>query len=140
MVEDSVRVLVAEDDEDIRHLVRRLLAFAQVDVRTAVDGAQALQVLEADPVHCVVLDVRMPVLSGIEVLRAVRDRGLDVPVVMLTASVEAHVEQAALDLGAATVLLKPFEARDLLGAVARAVRSRHPALPLPSRLTRALDG
>ena len=143
MADGQVRVLVAEDDEDIRHLVERLLSFAQVDVRTAADGAQALQALQAldsEPVHCLVLDVKMPGLDGLQVLRAVQDRGLCVPVVMLTASVEGRVQDEALGLGAAAVLRKPFEGRDLLAAVARAVQVRHPEVMLTDPLTTALGG
>jgi CheY-like chemotaxis protein len=136
----GVRVLVAEDDEDVRHLVERLLTRAEVEVTTAVDGAHAIEVLGARPVHCLVLDVRMPGLGGLEVLRTLGDSAPEVPVVVLTGSAESRVRKEALDLGAAAVLPKPFEARELVHAVATAVHHSHPGVPLSPPLESALSG
>lgn len=133
----DVRVLVAEDDEDIRVLIERVFSYVGVRVTTAGDGAAALAALGAVDPHCLVLDLRMPDVDGMEVLGAMRRRGSTVPAVMLTASVETEIEVDALEVGAFAVVRKPFQTRALLTVVARAIRSEFPGLVFPERFAEA---
>lgn len=115
----AVRVLVADDDEDIRDLVRFKLSQAGFDVLAVDDGAAALAAIEESPPDVAVLDVMMPGLSGIDVLRRVRDdeRIRGTRIVLLTArSRDADVD-AGFAAGADDYLVKPFSPRELLHRV-----------------------
>ncbi len=114
-----VRVLVADDDEDIRDLVSFKLSQAGFDVRAVDDGMAALAAIEESPPDVAVLDVMMPGLSGIDVLRRVRDddRNRGVRVVLLTARSRDSDVDAGFAAGADDYLIKPFSPRELLHRV-----------------------
>ncbi len=135
MESQDVRILIAEDDEDIRVLLERVFAYAGVRVTTVGDGAQALAAIADVAPHCLVLDLRMPDVDGMEVLGALRRTGSTVPAVMLTASVDSDVE--ALEAGAFAVVRKPFQTRALLSVVAKAIHSATPGLDFPERFAAA---
>src|SRR3954470_4034288 len=77
-------VLVVDDDEELRDYYGKCLRQAGYDVAAAADGAQAIEVLATRGVHAIVSDINMPVYTGMEFLRAVRERDLDVPVILVT--------------------------------------------------------
>ena len=133
MESQHVRVLIAEDDEDIRVLIQRVFSHVGVQVTTVGDGAAALAALDTVAPHCLVLDLRMPDVDGMEVLSTMRSNEVTVPAVLLTASVEIEIEVDALEAGAFAVVRKPFQTRALLTVVARAIRSEHPDLVFPER-------
>ena len=115
----QVRILVADDDKDIRDLVVFKLSQAGSLVQAVDNGAAALTAIEADPPRLAILDVMMPGLSGIDVLRRLRTGPTtsDMDVMLLTAkSREADVE-AGLATGASDYVIKPFSPRDLLERV-----------------------
>jgi CheY-like chemotaxis protein len=111
-------VLVVDDDDAIRHVVRAVLEAGDFEVLEASDGESALELLSTsngEAPAVVVLDVMMPGLDGIEVCRRIdHDRA---KVLMLTARLDAGTEQASKDAGAVAFLTKPFSAIDLLEAV-----------------------
>jgi DNA-binding response OmpR family regulator len=115
----QVRILVADDDRDIRDLVTFKLGQAGFNVQAVDDGTAALAAIEADPPDLAVLDVMMPGLSGIDVLRKIRDaeRMSGVRVILLTArSRDADVD-AGFATGADDYIIKPFSPRELLHRV-----------------------
>lgn len=119
MTPEQTRVLVADDDPDIRDLVTFKLRQAGFDLRTFDDGASALAAIEADPPELVVLDVMMPGLSGIDLLKKIREdeRLRGVRVILLTArSRDADVD-AGFATGADDYVIKPFSPRELLHRV-----------------------
>jgi DNA-binding response OmpR family regulator len=119
MTPELVNVLVADDDRDIRDLIRFKLEQAGFHLRVFDDGPSALAAMEADPPDLAVLDVMMPGLSGIDVLRKVREdeRLHMVRVILLTArSRDADVD-AGFATGADDYIIKPFSPRELLHRV-----------------------
>lgn len=119
MTPERVNVLVADDDRDIRDLIKFKLDQAGFRLRVFDDGPSALAAIEADPPDLAVLDVMMPGLSGIDVLRKVRgDERLGmVRVILLTArSRDADVD-AGFATGADDYIIKPFSPRELLHRV-----------------------
>jgi DNA-binding response OmpR family regulator len=119
MTPEHARILVADDDPDIRHLVVFKLGQAGFKVQAVGDGTAALAAIEADPPDLAVLDMMMPGLSGIDVLRKIRDgeRTRDVRVILLTArSRDADVD-AGFATGADDYVIKPFSPRELLHRV-----------------------
>ena len=127
MSEDDTarRVLVAEDEAHIRELVRLHLGLEGWDVLEAATGQDALDRLRAEPVDLVVLDIMLPGLDGITVLRAMRRGGpnASTPVLLLTARREESDKVLGLDSGADDYLTKPFGVRELV-ARARALMRR----------------
>jgi DNA-binding response OmpR family regulator len=116
---EQTRILVADDDRDIRDLVTFKLGQAGFNVQAVDDGTAALAAIQDDPPDLAVLDVMMPGLSGIDVLRKLRDaeptRG--VRVILLTArSRDADVD-AGFATGADDYVIKPFSPRELLHRV-----------------------
>jgi len=128
-------VLVIDDDEKITSLVRRSLAFAGYQVRTAADGEAGLNLLMEETPDLIILDVMMPKLDGWEVVRRIREAGLSVPVLMLTARDDVSDRVRGLDLGADDYLVKPFALDELLARVRALLRRRPDAADRPRKLT-----
>jgi len=123
------RVLVAEDEAHIRELVRLHLGLEGWDVLEAATGQDALDRLRAEPVDLVVLDIMLPGLDGITVLRAMRRGGpnADTPVLLLTARREESDKVLGLDSGADDYLTKPFGVRELVARARALMRRVRPA-------------
>jgi DNA-binding response OmpR family regulator len=119
MTSEQIRILVADDDRDIRDLVTFKLGQAGFSVRAVDDGTAALAAISDDPPDLAVLDVMMPGLSGIDVLRKLRDaeptRG--VRVILLTARSRDADDDAGFATGADDYIIKPFSPRELLHRV-----------------------
>ena len=110
-------ILVVDDDPTILATVSEALDFEGFPVMTATNGAEALELVDRNWPSLVLLDMRMPVLDGWGFMRAVRERGLNLTVVVMTAAADAR--RWAREIDAQGVLAKPFELDDLLGAVIR---------------------
>jgi DNA-binding response OmpR family regulator len=112
------RILVADDERDIRSVLALYLEDAGYEVVEAADGAEALEILQTQPIDLCLLDIMMPVMDGYHVLRRIRETS-DVPVIVISAKGQDPEKILGLDLGADDYLVKPFNP---LEAVAR-VRS-----------------
>ncbi|MDP9189935.1 MAG: response regulator transcription factor [Actinomycetota bacterium] len=123
---NSARVLVVEDDEAIADVLRRSLRAEGHDVRSAADGVEALRATEEFTPDLILLDLGLPRLDGIEVLKRVRAENSDVPILILTARTETDDRVAGLDSGADDYLPKPFEREELLARTRALLRRRPP--------------
>jgi len=127
-----MRVLVAEDDEALRSVLERGLQRAGYVVDSVADGSEALAYLRTYEYGVVVLDWRMPVMSGIDVIQSLRRSGGNVPVLMLTARDMPADRVLGLDQGADDYLVKPFDFPELLARLRalqrRPSETRHPLL------------
>ena len=110
-------ILVVDDDPSILATVSEILEFEGYPVRTATNGAEALQVIEQEPPSLVLLDMRMPVLDGWGLARRLGERGVRLPIVVMTAAQDAR--RWAEEIGAAGYVPKPFELPELLDTVER---------------------
>jgi len=110
-------ILVIDDDQAIRTTIADLLEAEGYPVATAVNGADGLVVLDQVKPALVLLDMRMPVLDGWGFARTLHERGISVPIVVLTAAQDAR--RWAREINAADVVAKPFDLIDLLDAVER---------------------
>jgi two-component system, chemotaxis family, chemotaxis protein CheY len=117
-------ILVVDDDPTILAAVSEALDLEGFPVVTATNGAEALVVLDREQPSLVLLDMRMPVLDGWGFMHAIRERGVDITVVVMTAAADAR--RWGREIGAQGVLAKPFELDDLVGAVRR-LRPPEPA-------------
>jgi len=110
-------ILVVDDDPSILDMVAQVLDFEGYPVQTAADGAAALDAVAAARPSLVLLDMRMPVLDGWGFAQALRARGVQLPIVVMTAAQDAR--RWAKEIGAAGYLAKPFELLELLAVVER---------------------
>ena len=117
------RVLVVDDENDIRGLVRELLERAGHDVIEAPDGNEGLRLFYAEHPDVVILDVSMPGLTGWEVLERIRELG-ETPVIMLTANADELDKVRGLRAGADDYITKPFGRQELLARVGAQLRRR----------------
>ncbi len=116
------RLLVADDDPDVRDSLSRALRYAGYQVSTAVHGADALDSVARAPVDLIVLDVLMPILDGLDACRRLRERGDDTPVLVLTARDAVQDRVTGLEAGADDYLVKPFALSELLARVRALLR------------------
>jgi DNA-binding response OmpR family regulator len=117
-----VRVLVAEDDEGLRAVLERGLREGGYAVDATSDGEQALRYLDTYEYEVAIVDWRMPKVSGLDVVRRLRQRGSTLPVLMLTARDAAGDRVTGLDEGADDYLVKPFEFSELLARLRALLR------------------
>jgi len=101
-------ILVAEDDEDTRKLIGRLLKEEDYEVTTSKDGIEALLHLGKKHFDLILSDIRMPNFDGLKLLEMIKQKGIKAPVIFLTAMAAAEEEQKGLELGAMDYIKKPI--------------------------------
>ncbi|HEX9797560.1 MAG TPA: response regulator [Anaerolineales bacterium] len=113
------KVLIAEDERDIRELISFTLRFHGFDVVTAKDGEEALELALKEHPHMVLLDIRMPRMSGYEVCRLIKDNEATkhIPVIFISAKGQESEVKEGMDAGAADYILKPFSPDQLIERV-----------------------
>jgi DNA-binding NtrC family response regulator len=116
-------ILAVDDEADMLVTYRSLLS-GEYQVSTAPSGAAALQVLREQPVSLVLLDMRMPQLNGLELLKQIKAEAFEPDVIMVTASKELATAVEAMKAGAIDYLTKPFEAKELLVVIEKALEKR----------------
>jgi two-component system response regulator MprA len=131
---ETRKVLIAEDDPSVRKAVQRVLELEKYDVTAVNDGQAALEELSKTRFDLAVLDVMMPFADGLTVCREARHRGIQTPILLLTARVEVGDRVAGLDAGADDYLVKPFVVDELL-ARCRALLRRSVSATTHSTLT-----
>ena len=112
-----MRVLIAEDEAELAKGLKFLLEKNKFTVDAVHDGAEALSYFRCRDYDVVILDIMMPKLNGLEVLRQIRDAGSGVPVLMLTAKAEIEDRVAGLEAGADDYLPKPFASSEFIARV-----------------------
>jgi len=122
-----VRILLVEDDDLLAAGIRDTLERALYAVEWVPDGAQALAALKSNAFDLVVLDLGLPKVDGVEVLRKVRGEGGAVPVIVLSARDTASDRVLGLDAGADDYLIKPFDVDELLARVRAQLRRQRGA-------------
>lgn len=124
----AVKILLADDEPHILQFLELGLKNEGFDVRTAPDGATALEVASEFQPHMVILDVMMPEMDGFEVVERLRSSGHPVGVIMLTAKDEVEHRVKGLWLGADDYMIKPFAFDELLARIQARLRNQFPLL------------
>lgn len=122
-----MRILVAEDEKDLNRLIEKKLAKSGYGVDTAFDGEEALDYVEFAEYDAIILDVMMPKKDGFAVIKEMRSRGINTPVIFLTARDSIEDRVAGLDLGANDYLVKPFSFDELMARVRAMTRMKYGA-------------
>lgn len=112
-----MRLLLAEDERDLSQALAAALSHNHYSVDTVFDGQEALDYLEGQEYDGVILDIMMPKKTGLEVLKEIRAKGNQVPVLLLTAKTQVDDRVIGLDAGADDYLGKPFVMKELLARI-----------------------
>jgi two-component system, OmpR family, KDP operon response regulator KdpE len=118
------RILVVDDEPPIRRLLKTALTAQSWRVEEAADGPEALEFLRRNKVDLIVLDLGLPQMDGLEVIRQLRDGGNLTPIVVLSSRDDEKGKVAALDLGADDYVTKPFGVEELAARIRAALRHR----------------
>lgn len=119
-----MRLLLAEDEKALSRALAVILERNNYSIDTVYDGQSALDYLEADNYDGVILDIMMPKVDGLTVLRKVRERGNQIPILLLTAKSEIDDKVEGLDAGANDYLSKPFHSKELLARIRAMTRTK----------------
>ena len=117
-----MRVLFVEDDKSIAHFVKKGLRESYFAVDVAYDGEEGLYLALNERYDLLILDIMLPKVDGVEILKLVRERGIDTPVIFLTAKDAEGDIVRGLNLGADDYMVKPFSAIELLARVRAILR------------------
>jgi len=130
----ATRVLVVDDEPSITDLVSMALRYEQFDVRVAKNGREALDTVESFSPDLAVLDIMMPGIDGFEVARRLRNQGIRLPILFLTARDATEDKIRGLTLGGDDYMTKPFSVEELVARIRAILRRVQPAAASQSRL------
>jgi DNA-binding response OmpR family regulator len=121
------KILIAEDERDIRDLITFTLRYAGHEVIQATNGEEAYALAQQEKPHLVLMDVRMPRMTGYDACRALKadETTRDIPVVFLSAKGQEAEVQTGLEVGAADYILKPFSPDQLTKRVSEILAQEH---------------
>ncbi|WP_430788690.1 response regulator transcription factor [Virgibacillus flavescens] len=111
------KILIVEDEKKLSRVLQLELGYENYQTQIADNGRQALQLMQSKTWDLVLLDIMLPELSGLEVLRKIRRTDQQTPIILLTARDQVHDKVSGLDLGANDYITKPFQIEELLARV-----------------------
>ncbi len=117
-----MKILIVEDNVELNDTVKEILEMNGYLVDSAYDGEEALEFLKLSEYDLIILDIMLPKIDGYEVCKIARTRGIETPVIMLTAKDQTKDKVHGLDLGADDYLVKPFDIEELLARIRALVR------------------
>jgi len=127
-MQDKANILIVDDEEVVRLSHLRTLAGAQCNAEVAETGEKALQVMERHPFDVILLDLRMPDLDGISVLRTIKQKWPECEVVIITGYPSIETAKEAVRLGAYNYLAKPVSPDEVIKVTSRAMTQKRWAL------------
>jgi CheY-like chemotaxis protein len=132
---ETPSLLITDDDSDFRETLREVFDPRGFNTILASDGEEALQILEKQPVHLLLLDMHMPRITGLEVIQRVRAWGRTPPWILLSAALDDAILRAAREAAAFSVLAKPVRFAQITDVVAQVMRQRYNWDAFPNRVT-----
>jgi FixJ family two-component response regulator len=117
-------IYVIDDDESVRRAFERLLRSADLDVKTFSSGEEFLQSGDRSDNACIILDIRMPGLTGFELQEKLASKGIRIPVIVVSAHDDAEIRGRARELGAISFFRKPVDDQALLDGIHWAIEER----------------
>lgn len=113
-----MRLLLAEDEKDLRDAIKTILERHNFSVDVVANGKEALDYLKySQDYDCLILDLMMPIMDGYSVIKELREKKMDLPILVLSAKSQVHDRVQGLDLGADDYLVKPFDSQELLARI-----------------------
>jgi FixJ family two-component response regulator len=117
MNKSNFMILIADDDDAVRDSLKLVLGTLYDDVRDFSSGAELLEVVEDYLNSCLILDIHMPDMSGLDVIEALADRELRIPTILMTGRTDSHLRSRAETYGVVALLDKPLEHDKLISAI-----------------------
>jgi len=109
------KILITDDSVLSRNKLKKTLtSFENIEISEAKDGLEALQKISTENFDCIILDILMPNMNGIEVLHELNKKGVKIPVIFVSADIQQTTQKKCMELGALSVLAKPFDEPKLL--------------------------
>lgn len=133
------KVLVVDDTKNIRALLTTCLEINDYKVKTANSGQDAISLFKTEKFDLAFIDIKMPEISGTEVLRKIREMGIDIPVVIMTAFATVKNAVDCTKLGAVAYLQKPFTAEKIKSVLSEIFHNDHKTLDLEDYLSHIRD-
>lgn len=128
-------VFVVDDDPDVRTALRRLVHSVGLDVGTFTSASEFLKARCGRAPACMILDVRMPDLSGLDLQKRMADAGVDLPIIFITGHGDIPMTVRAMKAGALDFLTKPFRDQELLDAIQRGIEKHRTLLAMRAELS-----
>ncbi|MEK0179705.1 MAG: response regulator [Oscillatoriales cyanobacterium] len=122
-------ILVVEDSWLTRRVICKILRAEGYETWEASSGPEALELLDTQTPNCMLLDLLMPDMEGREVLQAMREKGIKVPVIVITADIQSTTRQECMELGALTVIHKMPNSDELVGWIKKALSASEESAP-----------
>ena len=116
-MESKEKILIAEDEKQLAKAVKTILEYNNYEVVTVNNGMEALNKTKEEKYNCIILDIMMPVMNGIDALKEIRKDGITTPIILLTAKSQVEDKIEGLDAGANNYLTKPFNKDELLARI-----------------------
>lgn len=117
MVKASIRVAVVDDDASVRKALARLLSASSFAITTFPSASAFLTSLEVETPECLLLDLHMPEVTGLDLQRELTRAGIRIPTIVITAYSDTSLRERCQAAGAAAVLIKPLDMETLIGAI-----------------------
>jgi FixJ family two-component response regulator len=123
MAQKTNTIFVIDDDQSVRRSFERLLRSAKLDAKTFSSAEEFLKSLSKNETGCIIMDLRMPGLTGFDLQKEIASQGIRMPVIVISASDDAQTRERARELGAVAFFRKPVDDQALLDAIWWAVRT-----------------
>ena len=117
------KILIAEDEKELAKAIKIILEYSGYEVTITNNGLEALQKTDEESFNCIILDIMMPVMNGIDSLKEMRENGVNTPIILLTAKSQIDDKVEGLDAGANDYLTKPFNKDELLARIRAQTRT-----------------
>jgi len=124
MIASATHVAILDDDLSVRTAIGRVLKTLQIEVEAFATSVELFDAIERRRPDCLVLDLQMPGMNGVDVMRFLAQCGVEIPTIVITAHDEPTARSRCLDAGAAAYLGKPLDADELLKAIEMALAPR----------------
>jgi len=124
VTKEKIMIYVIDDDESVRKAFKRLLRSVNHEVETFSCAEEFLKSQRPDKDACIIIDIRMPGLTGFDLQRELKVQGSRIPVIVISASDDAQVREQARELGAVAFFRKPIDDQALLDAISWAISQR----------------
>jgi DNA-binding response OmpR family regulator len=122
-----MRLLLVEDEKELSKAIKAMLVMSGYEVNQAFDGVEALELIENNFYDGIISDIMMPKMDGITLLKTIREKNNDIPVLLLTANGQVEDKVEGLDAGANDYLSKPFAFKELLARVRSMIKHYSPS-------------